>query len=276
MKPWVSWVLTSALAMVACEVDSVQPIIGCESLSECPLGSICDPDKSKCVPEPDAHFVGAFRCVVREKGDPLEALPGSEVLGNLGDDRWTLPVGGNCELQDNGALVVTFGQIAGDEALTLGIGAKSVEDGGKVDLEDMRQAGVDWALFAHLEGDFAIAYSSGGFVEFYDDIEAGELIEAYLDVRVVPASDAETALSARCPRGDVDCGYSTDSRAPICLENEMESETLTVCSLFCESDAECSFAGGGCFFGVCALPCATDDDCPGSYCYASSEGAFCF
>ena len=135
----------------------------------------------------------------------------------------------------------------------------------------------DWALFSDPGANFAIAYSAGGYVRFEDDIQAGELVSAYLDVRVVPAIDEEVVLGVRCPHGDVDCGYSLDSRAPFCLEHDLDdSETLSVCTTFCESDADCGFAGGSCFLGFCALPCQNDRDCPDSYCFSSSEGAFCF
>ena len=100
MRSSAACLLVLVLAAIGCDVDPVEPIVGCESLSECPLGMICDPDKSKCVAEPNERFVGAFKCFVREEGDELVGVPGSEVLGRLGEDRWTLPVGADCIVRD--------------------------------------------------------------------------------------------------------------------------------------------------------------------------------
>lgn len=268
MKRLLALVVVGAIA--GCTVDDPPVTRGCTSLADCARGLVCDERINQCVPEPLSGLIGSFSCRVYAAGDPATEFLGSEILGNVGGDRWSLPLGAICHRQSSGNLEIQVLPAAGPGALDVTLAGASADAGGSTPLHPAAQLGDPGsAALWDPDRDLAFGYSVGGVVFLSRPAAVGAVVGGFVAIDMSAAAKVDGQVGAACPNGVGDCGRSVQSGSPLCQGVTFTSgESNAVCAVPCSTPSDCSaYPGAVCTNGVCTSPCNASTDCaPGLFC----------
>ena len=252
------WVALSFL--VACNTEDLPETVGCDSTSLCPPGQVCDLAIGQCIAEPPNRFVGKFACEVLGPGMSPSSLPGSEVIGRVEDDRWSLPVGGICRFRESGGIQffdLSFQSTIAPESLALFLRAPDAASGGRIDLVQADAAfALNSGMFWEPDLERVIAHAAGGYVHFIQPAAVGATVTGFIDVSVHPTIREDGVVAVPCPRGGADCGRSpVDPTRTRCAEYTLDGVPKAMCVRDCMTDADCSAVGGICIQELCTAAC---------------------
>jgi hypothetical protein len=255
--------LSASLALFACAPEQPEVTRGCDSISECPLGDVCDRDLSECVPEPKNRFLGAFQCTV---GIGPEVQELSEVVGNIDGDRWVLP-GSLCwisTLQNTNTNVLSLGfhSPLGAGSLQVFLGLDALSDR-RADIGPATGEGLDWASLENFETFTAFGYSRTGSVEFSKVPAFGDTIKGYIDIDMIGTARDDALWGAPCPRGLADCGDKTSAASGVAVCANVLNGPVCTSSCLTGGNGACSVDDGVCVQGLCTKPCLSHEDCDG-------------
>lgn len=271
-------------ATLGCAPDQPEATSGCQSISDCNLGDVCDRPNNRCIPEPQNRALGAFACTVTDTPE-APGLELSEVIATKEDDardprwddRWALPSVGCMLRPQSNALLLTMQSLTSGGALIMRIDVADLASG-RVTVVPHMDVGTNAATLQDRETYDLFGSSKSGFVTFSGRAVVGAVLEGYLDVDFYPVVDLPPNMEAKddvifgvpCSRGLADCGEKTGDvgGAEACLN----AESGPVCTRFCDNNSDCALGDGVCTGGLCTRPCQTHADCTPLQCFEGSPG----
>ncbi|MBX3185342.1 MAG: hypothetical protein KIT72_16635 [Polyangiaceae bacterium] len=261
-----------SLAAVACAPEAQEATASCNSITDCPLGEVCNHSFGMCMPEPPNRFLGAFQCTVIDSpmgGDNLEL---SEVIGRIRDDRWALSSVFCLFNPQRGTMLFGFQSLLSQRVgLTVHVDADELTRTGVVELGPYFDAGSNAANMEDLDRLLALGHSIGGYINIWGIPRIGALLAGYLDVTMLPTAEADALFGAPCPNGLAECGRKTFEAGGVAFCS-VANET-PVCTRLCDGSGDCSLGGGVCVQGLCTRACAGHSDCaPPLECFAGNPG----
>jgi hypothetical protein len=242
--------------LVACSPAQPEETEGCASLSDCDFGLVCDREVGECIEEPANRFVGSFRCEIEDSKAQGTDFGTSEVVGNVGNDRWSLNAAHCAQRSTNEILSIVFPSLYTEDAFWIFVDPAELSDR-KASLGPA--IGLGWARMLNDGTATVYGYSKSGRLELSSPPSIGKAVTGYLDITMYPAIDEEVLFGVPCPRGLVDCGSTTSDfgGAQVC----MDLGNGLMCSRECAADGDCSRGDGVCVLGVCTKQCAANADC---------------
>ena len=260
---------------LGCAPEQPAEQIGCDSLSDCALGEICDKAVNSCIPEPENRALGAFSCTVTDSTEAT-GLELSDVILRIADDRWSLPSVGCIQRPGAPTLLLTMQSLTSGGGMVVLLDAADLADG-RVALGPHVDVGVNAAMMQDFESFDLFGTSNSGSVEMTPTPQVGRRISGHLDVSFFPVvsleppADDDALFGIPCPRGLADCGDKTGEvgGADACFN---VTESGPVCTRFCEANSDCALGEGVCVSGFCTRACNTHADCTPLQCYAGDPG----
>ncbi len=274
--------------IAGCQTDATEAQEGCFTTADCAPGSVCNAFEGSCEPEPEQGFVGSFRCVVGELAPPSTLEWYSEVVGNLGGERYVLagpppPACTNSALVaglngGNPELTTSFYGVDDDFELQVAWGPVSrvAEAVGRVEFEPAigiqqplpSASFIHWAMVPNpdpdailsqkldLFGSQLLGHSTGGYGYLGNPVESGEVLAGFVKIDMAPTENVLFVPGAECADGGTtSCGRSYAARC------EMGMSGTQFCTTACSNDEDC-VRGLACRDGLCLIACEDDGDCP--------------
>lgn len=258
--------LAVVVTLAGCAPEQRDVTLGCDSISDCPLGDVCDRELGECVPEPEDRFLGAFRCTVGI-GPEIQEL--SEVVGAIGSDRWALP-GALCWLTETQdfygnpveLLTLAFHSPLGSGSLLVKLRLAGLADR-RGELGLVMDERFDSASLEDLETFTAYGYSKSGSVQLSQVPKPGDTIEGYLDVTMLATPREDALWGAPCPRGLADCGDKTIDAGGVAFCTNLLNGPVCTSSCATGGNGACSVGDGVCVQDMCTKECVNHADCAG-------------
>ena len=252
--------LVFVLLLSGCIPAAAKATDGCDSTSDCPLGTACEAMTRTCVALQGERVIGSFSCPVYAAGDPV-VLGTTDVLGELGGDRIGLASGGVlCKLTAHNTFILSFEGPSRDYPyvdLGLSFDPALVQPGAELPIVDSASSWQEpgtGPLFI-FEGDTIVYLASAvGVVRFDGAAVAGETLYGTLDLRLVPVTEVG-GLGHTCDAVTM-CGSSDAWQCKPFVAGGQRRLCYPECKT-AEGSALCTKLAGTCANGACALSCAT-------------------
>jgi hypothetical protein len=243
---------------------------GCQTVQDCPMGKVCNPESAECVAFETDTLTGTFHCLVKEPNSAAseESTGSSTVMAMVSDRPLSFSALALCEYypSDTPPGLMIRVSAGGDVAAgVVGYHALIILDLSKQVPPSTYTFGPTQCLTCTGAGSLheavseaenkPIAYVQEAKVVLSGDPVVGEWLDGTITARI--ASPAEgTKLSAPCPNGLVDCGTVLDQD----FACKPSSGGYRICAKKCAAQIDCDALGGLCVQGACMLPCESADD----------------
>jgi hypothetical protein len=267
------------MPLVGCSPEQPEETNGCSSLADCTLGQVCDVELEECIDEPDDRFIGSFRCTV---DDDFEGP--AELVGNVGVDRWSLPMAFCSTRPDANLMLLSFVSVFSEDVLRVFLDLSELTDENAVigpailDVEDAK----DYASIVNDGTALAYGYSKDGKVELSRAPAPGRELSGYLDMGMYDTKSRDEFFGVPCPRGLNDCGNITGEAGG--ARHCADLLNGLMCSRSCSTNGDCSRGSyvndddvridPVCLQGYCTKACLNHDDCEAPLrCTGEGDGA---
>lgn len=270
-------ILLVSLLACACEAERIEVIDGCFTTADCPPKTVCNAYEGRCEDEPEAGFIGTFRCTVDSK-DISSSM--SDITGTIAGERYVLFGNPGCSLEDTAGDLMIGVVLPSNHDLYLGLSLGGVTESGRFELTTATSlfapkpsaafadwpSGPGWRTEARV-----LAYSARGFGYLRESAVSGEVLSGFVSIEMQPTPADLLDWGASCARnGAATCGHSLDA---LCAEG---ASGAPFCTRECSEDSPCE-EGLVCLEGLCLLECTEDGDCPPHLsCDTSSETGGCW